>query len=247
MDLYFQLHDFDELPEKICYDCCTQFNNFWKFREQLLLYQNQKIEEINRFYATTGSQDNQIKPYEVVNLKLIDIPAKQAVSLYKPIIKKEPDGQNLPEKLIIKKESIARNKENAKKRVSEASTSQQKIPRKTRQPSRKKPAKKMSDYDTDDSFIVEDDSDDDYFEPKKVKIVPSLKNKIRRTALDSDSDSDNRSQETIELVDMKSILGKKSSYCGAIGNKAVVAPKRELAGKHSNSNKDGDVVDLTDM
>lgn len=235
------------MPEKICYDCVTQFNNFWKFREQLLLHQNQKIEEINHFYSTTGSQDDQIKPYEVVTLKLIDIPA---ISSYKPAIKKESGGQNV-EKLTIKKEPAARNKENVKKQVDEASTSHQKKPRKTLQPSRKKPAKKICDYDTDDSFIVEDDSDDDYLQPKKIRIqrskAGSQNSRIKRTALDSDTDSDNRSQGTIKLVDIKTIIGKKSNSSESLDNRSVIVPKRKPAGKRANFIRDGGVVDLTDM
>lgn len=233
----------------MCYDCCTQFNNFWKFREQLLQHQNQKIEEINRFYSTTGSQDTQIEPYEVVSLKLIDVPAKKRVSSYKPIIKTEPDGINV-DKLTIKKEPAARNKENAKKQVNEASTSQQKKPRQSLLKPRKNPAKRICDYDTDDSFIAEDDADDDdYIEPKKFKIEPkagSQNSRIKCNVLDSDTDSDSHLQDKFKIVDVKSIVGKKSKYTEPHASGSVV-PKRKSAGKQANVIKDGDIVDLTDM
>lgn len=54
----------------ICADCCVQFNQFWEFRQQVLLKQNEEISRINHFYEKMD-YDVKIELYEVPNMKLI--------------------------------------------------------------------------------------------------------------------------------------------------------------------------------
>lgn len=223
------------MSEKICKDCCTQFNSFCKFREQVLTKQNVKIAEINRHYRAMGC-NAMVEPFRVQKSKLIALPPEPTTSR---CVETETGIRSVGKIHVPLSQSIKIKKEMASRLSDLQVLSPQTLKLRARkyqtadritQEHLKKPSKKMRGYEDDDFVVPDPDSDS-----SGDKNIPKSLKKRRS------------SRKSFTFVDIKKIFDNKSdkkTFCDSDTDEEDAPPKtyRKKARESIDS-----IIDLTDM